>query len=122
MWQLVSFLEWLRFAIGDKSRSLTMSAVSSTFLSTLLHALVEERHFALVDGGALSHLGLASNRWGQELGPTQPSLRSPTAIMITCSNSPVLGSGILNHYVGDLLRTIAISEHSRVRTELLQLA
>src|SRR6266480_2035887 len=37
--------------------------------------------------------------------------------MITCSNSPVLGSGILNHYVGDLLRTIAISEHSHVRTE-----
>jgi hypothetical protein len=64
-----------------------MSAVSSAFLSTLLHALVEERHFALVDGGALSNLGLASNRWGQELGPTQPSLRSPTAIMITCSNS-----------------------------------
>src|SRR3974377_1428080 len=37
---------------------------------------------------------LAPNRWGQELSPTQPSLRSPTAIMITCSNSPVLGGGI----------------------------
>src|SRR5437868_9898471 len=99
-----------------------MSAVSSTFLSTLLHALVEKRHFALVDGGALSNLGLASNRWGQELGPTQPSLRSPTAIMITCSNSPALGSGMPNHYIGDLLHTIGISGLSRVRTELLQLA
>jgi hypothetical protein len=42
--------------------------------------------------------------------------------MITCSNSPVLGSGIPNHYVGDLLHTIEISGLSRVRTELLPLA
>jgi hypothetical protein len=33
---------------GNKSRSLTMSAVSSAFWSTLLQALREERHFALV--------------------------------------------------------------------------
>src|SRR5215469_1128427 len=65
--------------------------------------------------------GLASNRPGQELSPTQPSLRSLTAIMITCSNSPVLGSGMPNHYIGDLLLTIAMSGLSRVRTELLQL-
>jgi len=65
--------------------------------------------------------GLAANRAGQELGPTQPSLRSPTAIMITCSNSPVLGSGMPNHYIGDLLHTIAISGLSRVRTELMRL-
>src|SRR5215470_14633658 len=63
----------------------------------------------------------ASIRPGQELGPTQPSLRSLTAIMITCSNSPVEGSGMPNHYVGDLLPTIGISGLSRVRTELLQL-
>ena len=68
---------------------------------TLLPALVEERPFALVDGLRVSNPGLAANRQGQELGPTQPSLRSPTAIMITCSNSPSLGSGMLNHYVGD---------------------
>src|SRR6266542_1843222 len=37
-------------AVGEKSRSLTMSAMSSHSLSTQLHALVEERHFALVDG------------------------------------------------------------------------
>src|SRR5215472_5947358 len=44
-------------SVGEKSSSLTMSAVSSTFLSTQLHALLEERHFALVDGFALSNLG-----------------------------------------------------------------
>ena len=42
--------------------------------------------------------------------------------MITTSNSPVKGSRIPNHYVGDLLHTIGISGLSRVRTELLQLA
>src|SRR5579862_5465645 len=41
--------------------------------------------------------------------------------MITDSNSPVSGSGMPNHSVGDLLSTIAISGLSRVRTELLPL-
>jgi len=41
--------------------------------------------------------------------------------MITTSNSPVKGSGIPNHYGGDLLHTMAISGLSRVRTELLHL-
>ena len=36
-------IDWRKIA------SLTMSAVSSSFSSTLQHALVEERHFALVD-------------------------------------------------------------------------
>ena len=44
-------------AIGEKSPSLTMSAVSSTFWRALLYALVEERHFALVDGLRISNLG-----------------------------------------------------------------
>src|SRR5947209_10315206 len=66
-----------------------------------------------------SQPGLALIVWGQQLSPTQPSLRCPTAIMITCSNSPGLGSGMPNHYVGDLLHTMAISGFSRVRTELL---
>ena len=57
------------------SPSLTMSAVSSTFLSTLRHAPREERYFALVEI-CQANLGLASNRSGQELSPTQPSLRS----------------------------------------------
>jgi hypothetical protein len=34
-----------------------MSAVSSTFRAHLLHALGEERHFALVDGLRFSNLG-----------------------------------------------------------------
>jgi hypothetical protein len=41
--------------------------------------------------------------------------------MITSSNSPVLGSGMPNHYGGDLLHTMAISGLSRVRTELFKL-
>jgi hypothetical protein len=63
-----------------------MSALSNTFLSALRHALGEERHLALVDGLRFP-TGLASNRWGQELGPTI-HLFDPTAIMITTSNSP----------------------------------
>ena len=42
--------------------------------------------------------------------------------MITCSDSPGLGSGMPNHYVGDLLHTMGMSGLSRVRTELVQLA
>jgi len=83
-WDLELVGHAIAFSVGDKSPSLTMWAVSGTFLSAHRHALVEERHFAIV---RFSNLGLASNRWGQKLGPTQPSLRSPTAIMITCSNS-----------------------------------
>ena len=41
--------------------------------------------------------------------------------MITASNSPAKGSGIPNHYAGELLHTMAISGHSRVRTELFEL-
>src|SRR5512140_2275782 len=67
--------------------------------------------------------GLALNRQGQELSPTQPSLRSRTAIKIPFIRTPLpTGSGMPNHYIGDLLPTIAISGLSRVRTELLQLA
>ena len=43
-----------------------MSAVSSTFLSTLRHALREGRDSALVEI-CEANLGLASNRSGQEL-------------------------------------------------------
>jgi hypothetical protein len=96
-----------------------MSAVSRQSLSARRHALREERHFALADGFALSNLGSLLIGQGLELSPTQPSLRSAAAIMITCSNSLSRGSGMPNHYVGDLLHTIAISGLSRVRTELL---
>ena len=77
----------------EKSPSLRMSAVSSTIWA---HdsILGEERHFALLVGLRFSNLGSLFNRSGQQLSPTQPSLRSQTAIMITCSNSPLLrGAG-----------------------------
>ena len=57
------------------------------FLSTLRRALVEERHFALVDGSALPTVGSLRNRFRSGLSPTHASLRSATAIMITTSNS-----------------------------------
>jgi hypothetical protein len=64
--------------------------------------------------------GLAWNRHGQELSPTQPSLRSRTAIKIPFFELPlVTGSGMPNHYIGDLLYNIAMSGLSRVRTERL---
>jgi hypothetical protein len=56
--------------VGVKSPSLTMSAVSSMFSSALPHALREERHFAIVDGFALSNLGSLLIVKGQELSPT----------------------------------------------------
>jgi len=90
-------------------------------LSTRSHALKEERLFALGDGLRFPTWA-RSNRQGPELSPTQPSLQSLTAIMIAGSNSLRRGSGMPNHYVGDLLPTIAISGRSRVRTELFELA
>jgi len=83
------------------------------FPSTPLHALGEERHFALVDG-------LRVPTWARSVSlgsgtQSDPAISSiPTAIMITASNSPVKGSGIPNHYVGELLVTMAISGLSRV--------
>ena len=63
-------------------------------LSTQLRPLIEERHFALVDSLRVSNPGLALNRSGQELGPTQPSLRSLTAIKIRFFELPhLLGAG-----------------------------
>jgi len=49
-------LAMVRRIVGVTS-SLTMSAVSSSVLSTLLYALREERHFALVVGLRVSNLG-----------------------------------------------------------------
>jgi hypothetical protein len=57
------------------------------FLSTLLYALRKERHFALVDGFALSNLGsLLIVGVRTQSDPTISSI--PTAIMITSSDSP----------------------------------
>jgi len=57
----------------------------------------------------------------RQFGPTHPSLRSKTAIMITSSDFPVKGSGMPNQYLDVLLHTIRISGLSRVRTEADQL-
>src|ERR1041385_3851280 len=95
-----------------------MLAVARTFSSTLQHRLGVERHFALVEI-CQANLGLASNRRGSRT-QSDPTISSiSTSIMITTSNSPVKGSGMPNHYGGDLLHTMAMSGLSRVRTELL---
>src|SRR5207248_4311357 len=86
-------------------------------LSTLRPALGKERHFALVDGFAFQPKARSQSlRSGTQSDPTISSIT--TAIMITTSNSPGLGSGMPNHYVGDLRHTLAIFGLSHVRTEL----
>jgi hypothetical protein len=58
-------------------------------LSARMHALKEERHFALVDGVAFSNRRLARNRF-QARTQSDPCISSvTTSIMITTSNSPV---------------------------------
>ena len=91
-------------------------------MRTHLRALVEERHFALVGALRFSNLG------------------SPLIVGVKNSVRPIhlfdhnrdhdylfelpcfKGSGMPNHYVGDLLHTMAISGLSRVRTELFELS
>src|SRR5206468_8542439 len=61
------------------------------------------------------------SRWPCSLiraGAMNSPKSSSTAIMITSSNSPGLGSGMPHHYVGDLRHSLAISGLSHVRTEL----
>ena len=66
-------LSCLTASIVVETSPLTMSARVKHFSSALLHALKEERHFALVDGVAFSNRRLARNRFpGQELSPTHP--------------------------------------------------
>jgi hypothetical protein len=60
-------------------------------LSALLHALKEERHFALIEGVAFSNRRLARNRF-QVRTQSDPCISSvATAIMITTSNSSAKG-------------------------------
>src|SRR6516165_12317728 len=73
--------------------SLTTPALSIPFFCIPLHALREERHFALVEGFAFrfSNRRLARNPFQvRSLDPTHASLRSATSIMITTSNSSLL--------------------------------
>ena len=80
----------------------------------------KERHFALVEGSRVPTWARFESL-GQELSATQLS-------SITYRDHDYLfelpgeGSGMLNHYVGDLRHTIGMSGLSRVRTELLRLA
>jgi hypothetical protein len=88
------------------------------FSSALLHALREERHFALIDGVAFPTVGSLVIRSGRDTR-SDPCISSvTTAIMITSSNSSVKRSGLPNQLLGDRLHTIAIFGLSRVRTEL----
>jgi hypothetical protein len=105
-------LRYLAGIVGEKSISNNVGGVK-TFSSTLLHPLQAERHFALVEI-CHANLRLASNRCGSgtQSDPTISSIA--TSIMITTSNSPGKGSGMPNHYGGDLLHTMGISGFSRV--------
>src|SRR5580692_2802161 len=98
-----------------------MSDPCQALLSALLHALKEERRFALLDGVAFTNRRLARNRF-QVRTQSDPCISSvTTAIMITTSNSSVKRSGTPNQFLGVLLHTMAISGLSRVRTELFPL-
>ncbi len=71
-----------------KITSLTMSARVKHFSSTLLHALKEERHFALMDGVGFPTVGSLVIVF-QVRTQSDPCISSVTpAIMITTSNSP----------------------------------
>src|SRR5215469_4988273 len=60
--------------------SLTTPALSIPFFCTPLHALREERHFALVEGLALPNHRLARSPFQvRSLDPTHASLRSTTS-------------------------------------------
>src|SRR5215469_7422477 len=102
--------------------SLTTPALSIPFFGTPLHALREERHFALVEGLALPNHRLARNPFQvRSLDPTHASLRSATSIMITTSDSSLQRSGTPSQCLGVLLHTIACSGLFHVRTELCNL-
>ena len=65
-----------------------MSARVKHYSSTLLHALKEERHFALVDGVAFLTVGSLVIVF-QARTQSDPCISSvATSIMITTSNSP----------------------------------
>ncbi|HXY50019.1 MAG TPA: hypothetical protein VEI01_11250 [Terriglobales bacterium] len=91
--------------------------MSSTVLSAPRHALEEERHFALVDGSRFSNPGsLGIVRVRNSARPSH--LFDHDRNHDYFCELPVVGSGMPNHYVGDLLLTIGMSGLSRVRTEL----
>jgi hypothetical protein len=90
-----------------------MSAVSRTKLRTLLHALGEERHFALVEDVPIQPR-LARNhcRSGTQSDPCISSFT--TSIMITTSNSPVKRERAAQSIARCFTATMACSELARV--------
>ena len=73
LWILVIFEKPRQMQIFPNSRG-------EPFLGTPLHALREERHFALVESFCFSNHRLARNRFQvRSLDPTHASLRSTTA-------------------------------------------
>jgi hypothetical protein len=89
-------------------------------LRTRTHALLEQRHFALIRRFALSNLdsllivGLRNSVRSIDL--FDHNLDHDYFFELPCQTG-----AIPNHYVGDLLPTMGISELSRVRTELFRL-
>src|ERR1700675_1584754 len=105
---------WNYAVVGETSPALTMSAVSRDFQS----------HCSLYSEKSAISLQLRFAK------PTVGSLlifRARTSVRpnhlfdhnLDTSNSPWKGSGMPNHYGGDLLHTMGMYGLSRVRTELL---
>src|SRR5215472_1660203 len=91
-----------------------MSAGVKQYLSTLLYALEEERHFALVVG-----LRFPTRARFESFGSgtrSDPAISSITHCdQDSVVRTPLLaGSGMPNHYVGAGLHTIGMSGLSRV--------
>jgi hypothetical protein len=77
--------------------SLTTPALSIPFFCISLHALREERHFALVDGFALPTIGSLVIGFRSEVSIRPMRLFDPQhPIMITTSNSSLQRSGTPN--------------------------
>ena len=94
-----------------------MSPLSSSFLNVLAPALRRARHFAPVEKVAYPTKSRLVIIFRSRIQP-DPSISSVArAIMITTANSSVRRSGGPNHYVGDLLHTVAISRLSRSTAE-----
>jgi hypothetical protein len=87
-----------------------MHAVARATVTSLLRIVCDFKHnerYGDLSPLALSNLGSLSIRSGQELGPTQASLRSPTAIKIPFIRTPSrTGSGMPNHYTGEGYSTV----------------
>ena len=98
-----------------------MSARVKHYSSALLHALKEERHFALIDGVAFPTVGSLVIVFQVRNSVRPMHLFGHTRDHDYYFELPRKGSGIPNQLLGDRLHTIAISGLSRVRTELFQL-